>query len=755
MVLLMLMSVTGALAGVNKDAQPDKTYDGLQIFEKELNVPSEEDFVDDEILVKFKPGVGKDKIGKINSKHGSLVRYTSPYSGTKRIGIPKDKTVPEMVKLYQVEDAVEYAKPNYICRASFVPNDPLYSLQWHFPLINMPSAWDIQPSGDPDIVVAVLDTGVAYEDYVEFVDNPGRRSDYWITYDQAPDLAGTNFVDGYDFINYDAHPNDDDAHGTHVTGTIVQTTDNNYGVAGMAFGTSIMPVKVLGKGGSGTDLSLADGICYAADKGAHVISMSLGFGSGLTPEQIPDVTEAVAYAYDKGVILVASSGNEGVGVVSLPAAYPQVIAVGAVHSGDEWANYSQYGEALEVVAPGGDGNDRDGDGYMDGVLQQTFSEGDPTNWDYYWFYTGTSMAAPHVSGLIALLLAQDSARTQYEIRNILRTTSVDLGTFGWDEEYGYGRIDAYAALQWTATSNDPPIADDQSANTDEDAAAAIILTGNDSDGDTITFSVVTNPSNGALDLDLGFANNGNLVYTPESDFNGADSFTFKVNDGKSDSEPATVSITVNSVNDAPVTDPQSVTTIEDIQVAITLTGSDVDGDTLTFNQPTNPNNGTLDLDLNYTTNGKLTYTPNSGFNGSDSFTFAVSDGTLDSDPATVSITVSPATSTTMHVASIEMSTDSRIAGRNAFAWAVATVTIFNEFDSPVEGATVSGDWSGATSDTDSGLTDESGKVVLNSDKVKNAQSGTTNFAFTVDSVSLTGRTYDPTADVETSGDITV
>ena len=746
MVLMMLMSVTVALAGVNKDAQPDKTYDGLQIFEKELNVPGEEEFVADEILVKFKPGVGKDKINKINSKHGAFVRHTSPYTGTGRIAIPEGKTVAEMVKLYQAEDAVEYAKPNYICRASFVPNDPYYSYQWHFPLINMPSAWDIQQRGDPTIIVAVLDTGVAYENRVE---GQGRMK---ITYALAPDLAGTNFVAGYDFINNDEHPNDDGAHGTHVTGTIVQSTNNEYRVAGMAFGTSIMPVKVLDKNGGGTDQSLADGLYYATDNGADVISMSLGFPPGVTPEDIPDVTDAVANAYANGVILVASSGNDGVSVVSLPGAYSEVIAVGAVHSGDARASYSQYGNALELVAPGGDGTDRDGDGHIDAVLQQTFQVGNPTDFGL-WFYTGTSMAAPHVSGLIALLLAQDSARTQDEIRNILNTTSVDLGDPGWDREYGYGRIDALAALQWTATSNDPPIADDQSANTDEDAAAAIILTGNDSDGDTITFSVVTNPSNGALDLGLGFANDGNLVYTPESDFNGADSFTFKVNDGKSDSEPATVSITVNSVNDTPVTDPQSVTTIEDIQVAITLTGSDVDGDILTFNQPTNPNNGTLDLDLNYTTNGKLTYTPNSGFTGSDSFTFAVSDGTLDSDPATVSITVSPATSTTMHVASIEMSTDSRIAGRNAFAWAVATVTIFNEFDSPVEGATVSGDWSGATSDTDSGLTDESGKVVLNSDNVKNALSETV-FTFTVDNVSLTGWNYDSEANEETTNSTT-
>ncbi|MBE9542337.1 MAG: S8 family serine peptidase, partial [Proteobacteria bacterium] len=263
--MLMVMSVMVTVAFADNPAREKQSEKiDQQIFEyKELNIIGKEEFVPDEILVKFKHGVAKDKIDRINSKHGAIVRYTSPYTKSKRIAIPKDKTVPEMIKLYQAEDAVEYAEPNYICRASFVPNDPYYSYQWHFPMINMESAWDIQLGGDPSIVVAVLDTGVAYEDY--------RR------YKQAPDLAGTSFIKGYDYINDDTHPNDDNAHGTHVTGTIAQTTDNDYGVAGMAFKTSIMPVKVLGKNGGGTVQSLADGLYYAADNGAHVISMSLGF----------------------------------------------------------------------------------------------------------------------------------------------------------------------------------------------------------------------------------------------------------------------------------------------------------------------------------------------------------------------------------------------------------------------------------------------------------------------------------------------
>jgi serine protease len=403
------------------------------IFEKHEFNTAVGGYVPGQIVVKFKPEVSEKVINELNSRHGCSKLYKDPFVDFYVLRILGEETVSGMLKKYSEEPIVEYAQASYICSAFFVPNDPLYSFQWHFPMIHMEQAWDVQFGGDPSIVVAVLDTGVAYENYG--------------TYLQAPDLAGTTFVAGWDFINNDAHPNDDNAHGTHVTGTIAQTTNNGYGVAGIAFKTSIMPVKVLDSSGSGTDVTLADGIRYAADNGAHVISMSLGFDPSVTPGDIPVVTEAVEYAYSKGVILVASSGNDGVGVVSLPAAYPEVIAVGAVHSGDARASYSQYGSALEVVAPGGDNVDRNGDGYVDGVLQQTFNPNTRNPTDFgFWFFTGTSMATPHVSGLVALLLAQDPTRTRDEIRNILHTTSIDLGAPGWDEEYGWGRIDASAAL---------------------------------------------------------------------------------------------------------------------------------------------------------------------------------------------------------------------------------------------------------------------------------------------------------------------
>jgi serine protease len=489
--IVMLLVITFLLSTVAfANASPPNIFE-----KKELNLQAGE-YIPTQIVVKFKLGVSDNKINELNFRHGCSNLYKSPFTETYVLDIPKGETVAGMLKKYREEPLVEDAQANYVCSAFFTPNDPLYKYQWNFQTVNMEQAWEVESGGNSGVVVAVLDTGVAYENYQQ-----GSRFQRK-TYQQAPDLAGTTFVAGWDFVNNDAHPNDDNAHGTHVTGTIAQTTNNNYGVAGIAFKTSIMPVKILDSYGSGTETTLAQGIRYAADHGADVISMSLGFAPNVTPENIPLVTDAVQYAYNQGVILVAASGNGGGGVVSLPAAYPEVIAVGAVNSGGARADYSQYGNALDLVAPGGDNVDRNGDGYADGVLQQTFNPNTRNPTDFgFWFFTGTSMATPHVSGLVALLLAQ--GRTNTEVVNLLYQTATDLGSTGWDPTYGYGLINAYAALSGTLEPDTTPPTISNVAETGVTGTSATITWTTDEPSDSTvnygtTISLGSSKSDSAL-----------------------------------------------------------------------------------------------------------------------------------------------------------------------------------------------------------------------------------------------------------------
>lgn len=394
-------------------------------------------YKDREIIVKFKQGVAEQTIQAINKSNGTTVLAKHSERRSRRLRTDENKSIEDMLTVYRANPNVEYAEPNYTVTASMVPNDTYYPYQWNLDNevsggINMESAWDIQ-TGETQVIVAVLDTGVAYEDY----------GDYQV----APDLAQTNFVQGYDIINEDEHANDDNGHGTHVTGTIAQSTNNSIGAAGVAFNVTIMPVKVLDAEGSGTVEDVANGIYYAVDQGANIINLSLGSDSSSTT-----LKEACKYARQNAVTIVAAAGNDGADSISYPAGYDDyVIAVGATGYDEERTYYSNGGSSLDLMAPGGDLSvDLNGDGYNDGILQQTFSE-DVTSFGY-WFYSGTSMATPHVTGVAALLLSASSDLLPAQIQDILETTATDLGDEGWDKDTGWGLVDAAAALENISTS---------------------------------------------------------------------------------------------------------------------------------------------------------------------------------------------------------------------------------------------------------------------------------------------------------------
>ncbi len=433
--LVLAATSVPCLAGNDVPQEEGVSSDSSFGINDSLGQIAEGDYVPGEILMKFKPLVDAGLQTEFLAALQATVDTTIDALGIERIRLPEGVSVPDVVEMLTRSPLVESASPDFVYRALMQPNDPLFKYQWHLDNsvnggIHMKEAWNSE-TGDPAVVVAVIDTGVAFEDYG--------------SYRRAPDLAQTSFVTGYDFANADSHPNDDNGHGTHVTGTIAQSTNNSRGVAGVAFGCSIMPVKVLDSEGSGSLTAVTQGIIYATDHGANVINMSLG------ASQDPGTTmrNAVAYAYNHGVTVVCASGNND-GAVLYPAAYDQYcIAVGATRYDETRAPYSNYGSSLDLVAPGGDTTvDQNGDGYVDGILQQTFNPDtkDPADFSY-WFFSGTSMATPHVAGVAALLISKSGRSDPDYLRKILERTADDLGSAGRDQYYGHGLVNAAAALR--------------------------------------------------------------------------------------------------------------------------------------------------------------------------------------------------------------------------------------------------------------------------------------------------------------------
>ncbi len=493
-----------------KDFNDNKKY---KVIERPL-LPDKKKklYRDDEIIVKYK---NSDKPVKIKNNKG--------------------KKVFDLVKEHKKRGDVEYAEPNYIAYADSVPDDTWYSYQWNFDNdeyggVHAEAAWDITDGSG--VVVAVVDSGVAYEDYG--------------SYYQAPDLEGTNFVTGYDFVNNDWHPNDDYGHGTHVAGTIAQTTNNDRGVAGLAHGASIMPVKVISEEGYGSYSDIADGIRFAADNGADVINLSV---SGSQPSFT--LEDAVRYAYEKGVTVVTSAGNSGQNDVSYPSKYDDyVISVGATRYDETLAPYSNHGPSLDLVAPGGDLDvDQDNDGYSDGVLQQTFYY---SLWDFdYYYYQGTSMAAPHVAAAAAMIIAEDVANTPDEVREVLETTADDLGSAGKDNTYGNGLLNVEAALNYSTT---PPVEDDEpvvsitSPSDSETVSGVVSITADASDDNGVDF--VEFLVDGEL-LSTDTTSPYEYAWDSESVSNGAINISVVAHDTIGQTDTDVVSVQVDNVIETP------------------------------------------------------------------------------------------------------------------------------------------------------------------------------------------------------------
>lgn len=395
------------------------------------------EFASGQVLVKFNRHLTGAKIAEMVTQFGGSIAHRSDLLDYYRIDVPADKSVAEAVAYFRSTKDVDWANFNYIAHANWIPNDPNYSYQWHYPLINMPAAWDIT-RGSNTIIVAVADQGWQFN---------------------HQDFAGVQIVSPRDEVDVDndpSEPNLEDSHGMHTAGTILAATNNGVGVAGVAPNCRLMPIRALGNDGSGTTQQIADGIAWAGAHGAHVLNLSLGYGiQNNEPPQDPGppLSTAVSQAAAAGTIMCVSSGNDGADYVSYPAAYDVCIAVGATSFNDAIAPYSNRGTALDITAPGGNtSEDLNNDGYVDGVLSTVRNV---ANGDYYTFWQGTSMAAPHASGVAALLISNGLAANQ--VRTALQTTAVDLGAAGRDNTFGHGRINAHAALLYNSGGGETTI----------------------------------------------------------------------------------------------------------------------------------------------------------------------------------------------------------------------------------------------------------------------------------------------------------
>jgi serine protease len=380
-------------------------------------------------------------------------------------------------------DVVEKAQASYRWKAMFKPNDPLYATrQWNFPYLNLEPAWDIQPSAGSDIIVAVLDTGMAYRSasittsIPEFTDGTQvypPLTNVTIPFAPADQLVNASnanrIVAPYDFIWGDDMPLDFEGHGTHVAGTIGQITNDNTGPAGVAFNVKLMPLKVLngvwddllGSPYFATDELIAIAIRYAVDHGAKILNLSLGrIGS---PSFV--VEDAIRYAVGRGAFVAVAAGNEyqdGNPVSVLAEICSRIngaMSVAAIDRNKQHASYSTAGSYVEIAAPGGDGSTPGFTGIDSFIVQQTYdfnatdtfllppSQYRAPRFDVlaYIGYAGTSMATPHVAGAAALLM-QQGITSPAAIEDALKRTAVDLGTPGRDNFFGYGLVNVRNAM---------------------------------------------------------------------------------------------------------------------------------------------------------------------------------------------------------------------------------------------------------------------------------------------------------------------
>ena len=393
-----------------------------------------------QLLVKLSD-VSPATAATLAAQTGLAVQDTIPELGIAVVAAPEagtNEALATTAAALEASPAVEWAEPNYTFTLDATPDDPYYTTQApYLSRLEMPAAWDYT-TGQSDVIIAVLDTGVA-------LDHLDLASGIWTNpQEDAENSAngidddGNGFIDDVHGWNFALNNNavaDDYGHGTHVAGIAAARINNGIGIAGMAGGATIMPLKVFFPPPNvlGTYEDLIRAMIYATDNGARVINMSLGATSYSLGEEA-----AVDYAWDHGVVVVAAAGNTGRNSYHYPAAHRNAIAVAATDASDKRAGFSTYGDFVDIAAPGAS------------VFSTYFDPNRP-----YVYMSGTSMATPHVAGLAGLLFSLNPQLTNTQVRELIETNVDDLGAAGWDPYFGSGRINARKALAAVAPAPQP------------------------------------------------------------------------------------------------------------------------------------------------------------------------------------------------------------------------------------------------------------------------------------------------------------
>jgi serine protease len=395
---------------------PDHTTDQTRMFFPADGVEAAVgDEIAGEVLIDLKDSASADDVADLSRTYGIAVHANSAWSDDHdkfEVADVDPSSEDALIAKLAADPRVEHVERMTLLKASFVPDDPLYdSKQWHLKRVGAETAWDY--TCGMGVTVAVIDTGVACFDKGPFM--------------KGTDLSGTRCDGGYNFVDNSKEAYDDHGHGTHVAGTIAQTTNNGKGTAGLAYCATLMPIKVLSKRGFGTVANVAEGIRFAADNGAQVINMSLG---GPIKSQV--LEDAVNHAIKKGVIIVAAAGNSGKDV-GYPAAYPGVIAVSATDANDKIAWFSSRGPEVAIAAPGV------------GVTQQTVCDGGKNKCEIFGTFSGTSMASPHVAGVAAMVVGMGVTDAS-SVRAALQSTAVAKDD---PKLYGAGILNGASAVSRT------------------------------------------------------------------------------------------------------------------------------------------------------------------------------------------------------------------------------------------------------------------------------------------------------------------